>query len=279
MIPNLLTGIKEIKELRVRNLVAFSINERNFFDFDVDKDVAVISKQKAMEFLGTFNVNEIEKEFKKLKEKGIIVNYWCDNTNFFRVEINQCGFIDFMCLRIYYNNEQEMRNINALSATSFLKFWFLVKEANYEDFTASADELSEFLKMKKYKLTQVSVRDNKCFLDRLVENMNNAGIYLRYKFVNGKNIRDDIKFKFYNNRNELILNKIKTVRHLNFENKKSKDFLVKHLVKAFKNKKEYPINKKIIKTLTKEENEILLYTLLNYVSSLTSHQRIKEMPL
>lgn len=279
MIPNLLTGIKEIKELRVRNLVAFSINERNFFDFDVDKDVAVISKQKAMEFLGTFNVNEIEKEFKKLKEKGIIVNYWCDDTNFFRVEINQCGFIDFMCLRIYYNNEQEMRNVNVLSATSFLKFWFLVKEANYEDFTASADELSEFLKMKKYKLTQVSVRDNKCFLDRLVENMNNAGIYLRYKFVNGKNIRDDIKFKFYNNRNELILNKIKTVRHLNFENKKSKDFLVKHLVKAFKNKKEYPINKKIIKTLTKEENEILLYTLLNYVSSLTSHQRIKEMPL
>lgn len=279
MIPNLLTGIKEIKELRVRNLVAFSINERNFFDFDVDKDVAVISKQKAMEFLGTFNVNEIEKEFKKLKEKGIIVNYWCDDTNFFRVEINQCGFIDFMCLRIYYNNEQEMRNVNALSATSFLKFWFLVKEANYEDFTASADELSEFLKMKKYKLTQVSVRDNKCFLDRLVENMNNAGIYLRYKFVNGKNIRDDIKFKFYNNRNELILNKIKTVRHLNFENKKSKDFLVKHLVKVFKNKKEYPINKKIIETLTKEENEILLYTLLNYVSSLTSHQRIKEMPL
>lgn len=267
MLPELLKNIDEVRDIRVKNLLAFTL----------DGNIAVITRQKIKEILRTLDLNIIKKGLEKLKDEGIVADYFIDDGNSFKVEVAQDKVLDFMELKAFYTDEAEMKKVNLISAVSFIRFWFLIKESNYDDFRVTADELSIYLKIKKYQLAQTATRDKKSFFDRLVDNMNKAGIYIRYEFVNGKNIRYGIRFVLYKDKGvcsseeaEAIINKIKLLylgKHVDTDEKKRKTILANKLIDVFGNKREFPVYKKIIKNLTLKENELLLYSLMNYISS------------
>lgn len=262
MIPELLKDIKEVKEVRVKNLLAFHL----------DGNIAIIPRHKVRKIVGILNLGYVEKTLKEFKEEGLINSYMLGESNYFKIEVNSERVIDFLQLKAYYTDETEMMGVNALSGVSYIKFWLLVKDSGYEDFTINAEELGKYIGIQKYQFAQTLKKDNNCYLDRLTSDMNKAGFFMKYEFVNGKNIRQGIKFIFYKYKDELkeqgtkiILNKINSFnlgKVVNEQEQKDKQTIARKLRDVFESENESPVCKRIIQKLTNEEKETLLYYLL-----------------